>query len=449
MRAIAAPLLMFAALAVPAPPALAAIALPAASEAEEPAAEPSAPLALESPDTDIRHRLLELYREIDALRNVGVRVRGGVVTLVGTTLDLEARAQAEDIASRIDGVASVENRIQTEHRLDRRLAPLAQQIEDMGMRILAFLPLLLVALLVWASFWIAGVLFTRWTNIFRRVVSNQFVENLLEQIVRLVFILVGLVLAMNILGATALIGSVLGAAGVLGLAVGFAMRDTLENYIASILLSLRRPFAPNDAVVIEGVEGRITTLNSRATIITTWDGNEVRIPNAIVYKAKIVNYTHTPQRRFDFEIRVRVETDVTCALAVALQAVKKVDGVLEEPAAFVLVNRVEDYSIVLAVFGWVDQTTADFGKVKSEAIRAVKEAFEAEEIDITPPAQAYRILPMEADEKRPSPRAPRRPTSDELKAIQDTSVDRTITEKVEARREATDNDLLTTKAPRE
>src|SRR5690606_41705517 len=137
---------------------------------------------------------------------------------------------------------------------------------------------------VWGSSRRARVLCPPGTRMFRRVVRNPVVENLLEQIVRLVFSLGGLVLAMNILGATALLGSVLGAAGVLGLAVGFAMRDTLENYIASILLSLRRPFAPNDAVVIEGVEGRITTLNSRATIITTWDGNEVRIPNAIVYK---------------------------------------------------------------------------------------------------------------------------------------------------------------------
>ena len=58
--------------------------------------------------------------------------------------------------------------------------------------------------------------------------------------------------------------------------------------------------AGKPAVLIEGVEGRVTTLNSRATIITTADGNEVRIPNAIVYKTKIVNLTHTPERRFEF-----------------------------------------------------------------------------------------------------------------------------------------------------
>ncbi len=56
----------------------------------------------------------------------------------------------------------------------------------------------------------------------------------------------------------------------------------------------------------------MTTLNSRATIVTTWDGNEVRIPNAVVYKAKITNYTH-PERRFQFEVRVTFDTDLSCA----------------------------------------------------------------------------------------------------------------------------------------
>src|SRR5690606_33226100 len=142
---------------------------------------------------------------------------------------------------------------------------------------------------------------------------------------------------------------VLGAAGVLGLAIGFAMRDTVENYIASILLSVRRPCAPHDSVIIEGVEGHITTLHSRATIITTWDGNEVRIPNAIVYKTKIVNLTRTPERRFEFTLRVRLDSDITCALATALKAVKMVGGVLEKPAPAALVSAIDEYAIVLIV----------------------------------------------------------------------------------------------------
>lgn len=427
-------------------PAQAALPLPAPDAAEAPA-EPDAPIALSSPDAQIATRLREVYRAIDGLEGVRVQVDGGVVQLSGTTLDNAARDQAQQVAARVTGVVSVENGIDVEHRLGRRIAPIIAQSQALGQRILAYLPLFAFALIVFAGFWTAGVLFTRWTSIFRRVVHNPFIEALLEQVVRLVFILIGLVVAMSILGATALIGSVLGAAGVLGLAIGFAMRDTIENYIASILLSVRRPFAPNDSVIIEGVEGRITTLNSRATIITTWDGNEVRIPNAIVYKTKIVNLTTTPERRFDFELRVRLDTDISCALAIALGAAKRVDGVLDEPAPAAVVSRIDEYAIVLTVLGWVDQQKSDFNKVKSEAIRAVKEAFDAEGIDLAEPVQNYRELP---GARAPADTAPTRaPSAEEMREIQDTSRDRTIERKVEQQRAESDSDLLTEAAPRE
>jgi small-conductance mechanosensitive channel len=431
------------ALAVAAP-LHAALPLPA-PEAAQPA-EPDATIELSSPDAPIAARLREVYRAIDGLEGVRVQVHGGVVALSGTTLDDAARDEAQAVAARVTGVVSVENGIEVEHRLGRRIAPIVTQTEALAQRILAYLPLFAFALLVLAAVWTAGVMLTRWTNLFRRVVHNPFIEALLEQVVRLVFVLVGVVVAMSILGATALIGSVLGAAGVLGLAIGFAMRDTIENYIASILLSVRRPFAPNDSVVIEGFEGRITTLNSRATIITTWDGNEVRIPNAIVYKTKIVNLSTTPERRFEFQLGVRLDTDIACALTNALAAVKQVDGVLEEPAPATLVNRIEDYAIVLTVLGWVDQSSADFNKVRSETIRAIKDAFDAEGIVLAQPTQ----IPLKWAEPRRAEGAPtRQPSAAELREIKDTSADTTIEKKVEERRAEADNDLLTEAAPRE
>ncbi len=440
MRAIVLALLF----ALGAAPLQAALPLPA--PATEAPAEPEAPIALSSPDQQIAARLRQVYRAIDGLAGVGVQVSGGVVKLSGTTIDAAARDEAQAVAARVTGVVSVENEIQVEHRLGRRIAPIIAQTEALGQRILAYLPLIAFALVVLAAFWTAGVLLTRWTNLFRRIVHNPFIEALLEQVVRLVFILTGIVVAMSILGATALIGSVLGAAGVLGLAIGFAMRDTIENYIASILLSVRRPFAPNDSVIIEGVEGRITTLNSRATIITTWEGNEVRIPNAIVYKSKIVNLTATPERRFEFALGVRLDTDIACAMACALTAVKKVEGVLEEPAPGVLVKGVEDYAILLAVLGWVDQSRSDFNKVRSEAIRAVREAFAAEHILLAQPTQ---IALQWTDPHRDERPAPRQPNTEEMREIEDTSRDRTIDRKVAKQRAESDSDLLTEAAPRE
>lgn len=406
----------------------------------------SSPIALRSPDARIRARLVQLFREIDGLEGVTVQVRAGVVTLSGTTLDMQTSDEAESVASRVEGVVSVQNDLQVERRLEQRLQPLVGETEELVRTVLAFLPVLAIALIVFAAFWVAGAIFTRRTNIFRRLAPNPFIEAFFEQIVRLVFIIIGLVVAMSILGATALIGTVLGAAGVISLAVGFALRDTIENYIASILLSLRQPFAPNDAVLIDGIDGRITTLNSRATIITTWDGNEVRIPNAIVYKAKIMNYTRTPERRFEFEIRVRLATELGCALAIAIRAARQMEGVLEEPQPVALIDRIEDYTAVLKVLAWVDQTRSDFHKTRSETIRAVKDALEAEHIDITAPVQLVRHVP---DGAQDGSGAPSQPTSEEMRAVKDTSPDTTIEQKVEERRAEASEDMLKPSARRE
>ena len=114
------------------------------------------------------------------------------------------------------------------------------------------------------------------------------------------------------LGADAL-REALGAAGVAGLAVGFAVKDTIENYVASVMLSVRQPFRPNDHVVIDGKEGRVIRLTSRATVLMTLDGNHLRIPNGAVFKAVILNYTRNAERRFDFKLGVDADDDAQAA----------------------------------------------------------------------------------------------------------------------------------------
>lgn len=262
---------------------------PPAKAATSPDAAPAQPrIELKSPDQQIAKRLGGIFAQMDGLQQVHAEVHGGVVSLSGTALTAEDRQKADAVASRLSGVVSVQNDIEIEHRVGRRLEPMLARVDEIAKQTIAFLPLLLISLFVFAGFWMLGRLLTGSAGLFKRIAPNPLVQTLAEQVVRLVFILLGLILAMRIMGATALLGSVLGAAGVLGLAVGFAVRDTIENYIASMLLSIRRPFAPNDHVIIEGLEGRVTRLNSRATFLTSFDGNELRIPNAIVYKDLIL-----------------------------------------------------------------------------------------------------------------------------------------------------------------
>jgi small-conductance mechanosensitive channel len=163
----------------------------------------------------------------------------------------------------------------------------------------------------------------------------------------------------------------LGAAGIAGLALGFALRDTVENYIASILLSVRRPFNPEDYIKIENYEGIVARLTPRATVLLTLDGNQVRIPNATVFKGLIVNFTVYPRRRFTFQLDIAPDEDLGRAQRTAVEALATVDGVLSSPPPSALYESVEPSALKLKVAGWMDQTSHDFVRVRSEAIRVV------------------------------------------------------------------------------
>src|SRR3546814_17505229 len=123
-----------------------------------------------------------------------------------------------------------------------------------------------------------------------------FLAELLATLVRFVFVVLGIVAGLEVLGATALLGAVLGGAGVIGIAIGFAIRDTVDNYVSSLMLSLRQPFRANDHVVIEGHEGRVVRLTRRATILMTLEANHLCIPQPTVCTVVIMHYTRTPKR---------------------------------------------------------------------------------------------------------------------------------------------------------
>ena len=413
---------------------------------EEPV-EQAAPIELKSPDSEIAERLRGLFGDIVGLENVQPEVRGGVVVLRGATLTAAEGKKAEEIAGRLAGVVSVENELVTEHRVGRRLQPLIDRGQEFFTSALNFAPLLFVALVTFVAFWMSGRVLTRSTRLFSRLAPNAFIESLVEQAVRLVFILVGLLAAMSIVGATALLSSLLGAAGLFGLAVGFAVRDTIENYIASILLSVRQPFSPNDLVLIGDFEGRVTRLNSRATLLTTLDGNEVRIPNATVYKAVITNFTRLPERRFEFEVGVGYENELARAQAIAISAAKAASGVLADPAPSALIHRLDAYAVTILVFGWIDQSTSDILKVRSETIRRVKAAFDESGVSMPEPIQNVRSLSdTTAASEAETGGAP--PQLDRV-VRGDTTADDTIKEKVHKIRATGEEDLLSSHAPRE
>jgi small-conductance mechanosensitive channel len=412
MRAILRPLAIVASLLLPS--TLAAQGLgDALNGPVDNAAEPAPPSSsISTPvdpsiDEDIRSRLDGIYGELPRLEKVNVVVSNGVVSLSGTLLSADALNEAAELAARVEGIVDVDNQLTIETDLTERLDNSLSELKTESRTFLSSLPLYLLSLGIVVLSWLAG----RWASTkhgwLRHLTPNQFIAELLGNIIWMFILTAGLFLALRLIDATHVIGTVLGAAGIIGLAVGFAVRDTVENYIASILLSLRNPFKTRDYVSIEGYEGSVARLTSRATILVSADGNHIRIPNAIVYKSVITNFSRNPLRRFEFEVGIDSEDDISNAQQHALNALSAISSVLNDPSASVTVSKLGDSNTTLLIRAWMNQTEYDLLKVRSESIRLVKTSFD--DAGIVMPEPIYRLNVSDASKQNTQPELDRIP----------------------------------------
>lgn len=415
----------------------------AAVRAQAPAAVAVAGAAAPArrPDDGLARDVARQLHNVPALREVTVTANGGVVRLDGRVAGADERAHAVRIASQHPGVASVDSRLATGIGLVDRLQAALNQAYGKLIGLVAKLPLLLVAILiVMLALWIGRLLSSR-VRVSRFGASNPYIDSLLGRLVRWGVLGLGLLLALDLLGATAVVGALLGSAGVVGIAVGFAFRDIAENYVAGILLGLRRWFAPGDHILVDKYEGKVVALTARSTLLMTFDGNQVSVPNALVFKSVVTNFSQNDNRRFEFAVVLDTGESVHDAQRIAVEAIARVDGVLAEPAPSSVVDGYLGGGVQLKFFGWVNQRGSDLGKVRSEALRAAKSAFEAARIEGPRPVQyvfSAPLTPAMAErlgvEAGPEKREPR--------ACGDTSVNHDIDDQLRAERRAHDEESL-------
>ena len=340
-------------------------------------------------DAAIANRIRDILGELDGYLDISVTVSSGIVTLRGTTLDASKATDLNDLVGRVQGVVAIENQVSETTEVLERLNPAVERYMTRMWQIIAFLPLALVAfavfiVVVWLGFFIA-----RRKQPWDRLSPNAFIADIYRQILRLLFIIAGLVIALDILNATALLSGILGAAGIVGLAIGFAVRDTVENFIASIMLSIRQPFRPNDTVEIQGDTGKVIRLTSRATILLSFDGNHIRIPNATVFKSRIVNFSRNAERRFKFALSVDASCDLDDARHLAETTLNALPFVLKSPEASVWIESVDDFWVTLNMTAWINQNETSITLARSEAIRLTQAAYDT--AGIAAPLPSYRV----------------------------------------------------------
>lgn len=343
-------------------------------------------------DVAIATRMREIMAELGDYADVTVTVNEGVVTLRGTANSTVEALALQPLASRIEGVVAVRNEVTETTDIARRLNPAVDRFAARLEQLVIFLPLALIAAVALGLVVMVGFAIARMKQPWDRLAPNAFVADIYRQLLRVFFVVIGMVVALDIMNATALLSTILGAAGIIGLAFGFAVRDTVENFIASVMLSFRQPFSPNDVVEINGDIGKVIRLTSRATILLSLDGNHIRIPNATVFKSRIVNFTQNAERQFRFAIHVDRDADLQETLALVNRTLRALPFVLDEPSAQVWIENLHAGLVELAVTAWINQTDTSLPLARSETLRQVKLAIEAAGIVLPDSTQHVKLI---------------------------------------------------------
>ena len=380
---------------------------------------------------------------------IDVQAVEGVVTLSGTVTDSQLEQQIRDTVAAMDGVLAVRDDIELDLSVTGQVDPVAGRLQELGLNLLRYLPLAAIALAVVLVFWLIAAWLGGDRALYRRFSASQPVQELIRSVVRLAIMVLGIVIALDILNATAVVGGILGAAGVVGIAVGFAFRDLIENYIASLMLSIRQPFRPNDHVVIDGKEGVVSRLTTRSTILMTFDGNTLRLPNSLVFKSVITNFTSQPERRFEFVVGVGYDVDLTVAQRVGLETISAVDGVLSEPAPTARVEELGDSTVTLRFLAWVNQSTHVLAAVRSRTLATIKQVFDEHDIDMPEPTYNLRMAQVERiPERAVATTSPSSRQANEQYAAEDQQDD-FIRRQAETERQAAQENMIDDETPAE
>ncbi len=198
--------------------------------------------------------------------------------------------------------------------------------------------------------------------------------------VRLLVVLLAAIYALAQLGVR--IGPLVAAAGVGGVALAFAVRSILENFLAGILLLLRRPFRPGDEIETLDFSGVVEDVNLRAVVLHTHDGRRVFLPNGRVLSSAIINESAHPIRRSEFLVGVAYDADIERAAEVMRSAASEVDGVIPDPAPEALAFAFGASSVDLCVRFWHPSTTAEMWRIRHAVVANVKRRLELAGIPI-------------------------------------------------------------------
>lgn len=235
---------------------------------------------------------------------------------------------------------------------------------------------------------LVAALIARWArrivhNTLERLSSYSQVNSLVATITYVAVLITGLFVALGVVNLDRTVATLLAGIGIVGLALGFAFQDIAENFIAGVMMAFRRPLQVGDIVETNDFFGVVHEVNLRTTIVKTFQGRHVLIPNKEVYANSLVNYSRSPDLRVDLECGVAYGDDLEQAERIAKDALSGLAMRDKTRDVDVFWESFGDSAINFVVQFWiVYRVQSDLLRARSEAIKRLKTAFDENGITI-------------------------------------------------------------------
>ncbi|WP_445638357.1 MscS mechanosensitive ion channel [Nostoc sp. DSM 114161] len=269
------------------------------------------------------------------------------------------------------------------------ISALWDKIQEMINGFIVLLPNIVLALIVFTIFFFIARAIKKLVKRLTR--DRHQARNLglvLGRLAQGTILLLGLFIGLSIIIPTFRAGDLVQLLGISGVAIGFAFRDILQNFLAGILILLTEPFRINDQIVFKDFEGTVENIETRATTIKTYDGRRIVIPNSELFANSVTVNTAFESRRLQYDVGIGYGDDIDRAKELMLQAIQSLPEVLKDPAPDALVMELAESNVNIRVRWWIKPPRrADDLASRDKVLSAIKKTLVENGIDLPFPTQ--------------------------------------------------------------
>lgn len=276
---------------------------------------------------------------------------------------------------------------QTAQEVDADTGNIWETLDGIVDGFFSLLPRLAIGIVVFIVFWLLAKGARRLAERMAKQRDRKSLGDVLGRLLQIVVIVLGFLVAMAIIAPSIKPADLLALLGVGGVAIGFAFKDILQNLLAGILILLRKPFEVGDQIVSGGFEGTVEDISTRATMIKTYDGTRVVIPNADIYSNPVTVKTAYGMIRSQYDVGIGYGDDIETARQAILQTLEGIDEVLGDPGPEALTWELAGSSVNIRARWWSKPERAHVVALRNRVIKAIKEALDEQAVDMPYPTQ--------------------------------------------------------------